>query len=43
MWQRAYETKIWDGRREAFGRGPTPEASREAAERLWVEEQPGTE
>jgi hypothetical protein len=29
-------TKIWDMHREAVGRGPTPEASQEAAERQWV-------
>ncbi len=33
MWPRAYKTKISDGRREAIGRGPTPEASQEATER----------
>jgi hypothetical protein len=43
MWRRAYETKIFDEHREAFGRGPTPEASKEAAERRWVEELPTDE
>jgi hypothetical protein len=38
MWQRAYETKIRDARHEAIGRGATPEASQEAAERRWVKE-----
>ena len=36
LWQRAYHTKIFDEHREVFGRGPTPEASQEAAERRWV-------
>ena len=40
LWPRAYQTKIFDGRREVFGRGPTPEASQGAAERLWVTELP---
>src|SRR6476619_6649242 len=31
FWGCAYETKIFDERREVLGRGPTPEASREAA------------
>jgi hypothetical protein len=34
-WQRAYETRMADGRREVIGRGPTPEASQEAAQRRW--------
>jgi hypothetical protein len=38
LWQRAYETKIFDGHREVVGRGPTPEASQKAAERRWVSE-----
>jgi hypothetical protein len=33
---RLYETKVTDGERVAFGRGPTPEASQEVAERNWV-------
>jgi hypothetical protein len=37
FWRRAYQTRVFDERREAVGRGPTPEASREAAERRWVE------
>jgi hypothetical protein len=40
LWQRAYETKIFDGHREVVGRGPTPEASHKAAERRWVSELP---
>jgi hypothetical protein len=43
LWRRAFETKIWDGQREVIGRGPTGEASQEAAERQWVEEQPKAE
>ena len=38
--QRAYQTKIFDEHREVLGRGPTPEASQEAAERRWVAELP---
>ena len=38
LWQRAYETKIRDARREVYGRGPTREASVEAAERRWIAE-----
>jgi hypothetical protein len=38
LWRRAYQTKIFDERREIFGRGPTPEASQEDAERRWVAE-----
>jgi hypothetical protein len=34
-WERAYKTKISYGHRAAIGRGPTPEASQEAAERRW--------
>jgi hypothetical protein len=34
LWRRAYETKIFDQHREATGRGPTPEASQQAAEWL---------
>src|SRR6476661_6996235 len=40
FWGRAYETKIFDERREVLGRGPTPEASREAAERRWLADSP---
>ena len=40
FWGRAYETKIFDDRREVLGRGPTPEASREAAEGRWLAELP---
>ena len=36
LWRRAFETKIFDERREAVGRGPTVEASREAALTVWV-------
>jgi len=38
LWRRAYQTKIVDKRREAIGRGPTPEKSQEAALRRWVED-----
>jgi hypothetical protein len=38
LWRRAYQTKVFDGSREAVGRGPTPEASRDAALKRWVEE-----
>jgi hypothetical protein len=40
MWRRAYETRILDDNREAFGRGPTPESSQTAAERRWIAELP---
>jgi hypothetical protein len=33
-------SRIFDEHHEAVGRGPTPEASREAAEKRWVEELP---
>ena len=36
FWQRAYPTKIFDAHREVYGRGPTPEASVEAAQRRWI-------
>lgn len=36
LWHAAYETKIFDGHREAVGRGPTLQASREAALTVWV-------
>ena len=35
LWQRAYETRIFDAHRDVIGRGPTPEASQKAAERKW--------
>ena len=38
MWQRAYETKIWDGRREITGRGSSASASQKVAERQWVKD-----
>jgi len=38
LWRRAYETRILDGHHEVVGRGPTPEASRDAAEQRWVAE-----
>ena len=41
FWRRAYETKIWDRHREAVGRGPTPQAAQEAAEKQWVAEAQG--
>jgi len=40
MWRRAYETRISDDNREAFGRGPTWKVSRVAAERRWIAELP---
>jgi hypothetical protein len=36
LWKRAFETEIFDSRREARGRGRTPEASREAARAKWT-------
>jgi hypothetical protein len=39
MWRRAYKTKVSDGCHEAIARGPTPEASEEAAKKRWVAEQ----
>jgi len=36
FWQRAYQTKIFDAHHEVYGRGPTREASVEAAERRWI-------
>ena len=36
LWRRAFETKIFDDHHEAIGRGPTVEASREAALAVWV-------
>lgn len=36
LWQRAFETKIWDGRREITTRGSSAEASQKAAERRWA-------
>jgi hypothetical protein len=41
LWPRAYQTKIWDRHREAVGRGPTPQAAQEAAEKQWVAEAQG--
>ena len=38
LWRRVYETKILSSGCEAFGRGPTPEASVETAKR-WVSRQ----
>jgi len=38
LWKQAFRTKIWDQDRKAVGRGPTPEAAQEAAERVWVAE-----
>ena len=38
LWKRAYQTRIFDAHREAFGRGRTAEASREAALSRWVRE-----
>jgi len=39
LWPRAYQTKISDKGREVVGRGPDPEASKEAARKRWVEGQ----
>jgi hypothetical protein len=36
LWKSAFETKIKDSRREVRGRGPTAEASREAALAKWT-------
>jgi hypothetical protein len=36
LWRAAYQTKIFDDHREAVGRGPTVQASREAALAVWV-------
>jgi hypothetical protein len=38
LWRAAYETRIFDEHREATGRGPTVESSREAALWKWVTE-----
>ena len=37
LWGRAYQTRVFDEHREAFGRGPSPEASRNAAMERWME------
>ena len=39
MWQRAYKTKVSAGSHEATGRGRTPEASQDAAEKRWSADQ----
>jgi len=39
LWRHAYETKVFNSRHEAIGRGPTRQGSQEAAERRWVAEQ----
>jgi hypothetical protein len=36
LWRRAYLTRIFDESHEAIGRGPTYQASREAALEMWV-------
>jgi len=36
LWPRAYESKIFDCNRKVIGRGHTPKAAQEAAERQWV-------
>ena len=36
LWREAYQTRVFDSQRETFGRGPTEEASRDAALKLWV-------
>ena len=38
LWRHAYETKVFNSRYEAIGRGPTPEASQKAAEKRWIEQ-----
>ena len=38
MWRHAYEAKVFDGHREAVGRGPTPAAARDAALKRWNEQ-----
>jgi hypothetical protein len=38
LWGSAYETKIYLSFHDVIGRGPTPEASEEAAKRKWNEE-----
>ena len=38
MWRHAYETKVFDEHCEAFGRGPTPGAARDAALKRWTEQ-----
>ena len=38
LWERAYETKIWASGHEVSGRGPTAEASQEAAMNRWNRE-----
>ena len=35
MWQRAYETKVFDNVREVVGRGRTPQAAQDAALKRW--------
>ena len=34
-YKRVYETKLTDGERVAYGRGPTREASQQSAKRNW--------
>ena len=34
-YERAYETKLTDGERVAYGRGPIREASQQSAQRNW--------
>jgi hypothetical protein len=34
-YERVYETKLTDGERVAYGRGPTREASQQSAKRNW--------
>ena len=34
-YDRLYETELTDGQHTAYGRGPTPEASRKSAHRNW--------
>jgi len=36
LWRRSYQTRSFDERHEAVGRGPTFQASREAALHDWV-------
>jgi hypothetical protein len=39
LWPRAYESKMFDHHREVIGRGHTPRAAQEAAERQWSQSQ----
>ena len=43
LWRQAYETKVYHGHSEAIGRGPTPAASKKAAEKRWLAAQSAEE